>query len=139
MSKGFFTDKTFRPAEKDIENILGEAGNNWDSIILHLTSELNLKGVFRFYGVNYGWALRFIKSGKSIIALYPDKNCFMVQIILNNKQVDAALSENLNKQILKLIREKEAIHEGKWIYLRIDKLTVLEDIFKLINIRIKIK
>ena len=139
MSKGFFTDKTSKPTDSDIINIIGKARNNWDSLSHYVKTELNLKGDFKFYGINYGWALRFNKSGKSIIALYPDKNCFTVQVILNKNQVKSALSEDLDIEIVKIIRDTESIHEGKWIYLKIDNAAEIKDIIKLINIRISVK
>jgi len=139
MSKGFFTDKTFEPTDNDILNIIGKAKNNWEFLFRTITQELNLKGDFKFYGINYGWAIRFNKYGRSIIALYPNKDSFTVQIILNNKQVESALSQDLDTKIIKTINDTESIHEGKWIYLKIDNESDLKGILKLINIRIEIK
>jgi hypothetical protein len=139
MSKGFYTDKPFKPTEIDILRIIGSARNNWDFILWHLSDVLKLKGDLKFYGINYGWAIRFKKSGKSIAALYPDKDRFTVQIILNKCQVDSALLTDMDFKIIEKIRDQEAIHEGKWIYLQVDKETDLNDILKLIDIRIKIK
>ena len=65
MSKGFFTDKTVKPDFTDIINVIGSAGEDWGILHKYLTEDLKLKGEFKFYGVNYGWALRFTKSGKS--------------------------------------------------------------------------
>jgi hypothetical protein len=139
MNKGFFTDKALRPAENDSVKIIGKAMNNWDALLRHLTTEFKLKGELKFYGINYGWALRFNKSGKSIVALYPNKNFFIVQIILNSNQAEFALSQALDLKTKTLIRDKESIHEGKWIYLQIDQETDLKDILRLIDIRIKVK
>jgi hypothetical protein len=139
MSKGFYTDRPFKPTEIDILRIIGSARNNWEFIHWHLSDVLKLKGDLKFYGINYGWAIRFKKSGKSIAALYPDKDRFTVQIILNKCQVDSALLTDMDFKIIEKIRVQEAIHEGKWIYLQVDKETDLNDILKLIDIRIKIK
>lgn len=139
MSKGYFTDKATRPNDNSIIDILGESKENWDLLFKHLTVESKLKGEYKFYGVNYGWAIRFNKSGRSIIALYPDKDHFTVQLILNGNQVDFALKEDLQPQTLKSIEETEPIHEGKWIFTKINKETDLMDIIKLINIRMKVR
>lgn len=139
MSKGYFIDKNKKPTYEDINHKIGLGKDNWDLLIHYLTDELKLRGEFKFYGVNYGWALRFNKSGKSLIALYPDEDSFMVQIILNKNQVDSALTQVVNRQIVELIRDKESIHEGKWIYVRIDNKADLKDIITLTNIRIEIK
>ena len=137
MSKGYFTDKAIQPTIADIEAVLETACDNWRIVTKHLTNELKLKGVYKFYGINYGWALRFTKSGKSVIALYPDKNRFMVQIILNEGQVEAAIEQVKNQQLLQIIRDTEVIHEGKWVYFLLNCSSDLKDLFLLINIRIK--
>jgi hypothetical protein len=139
MSKGYFTDKSSRPNENDVIQFLGTSKNNWDLLYKYLTVELKLKGEYKFYGVNYGWAVRFNKSGRSIIAMYPDRNSFTVQFIMNGNQVGFALKEDLQSHILKLIEETEAIHEGKWIFTKVDKETDLKDIITLADIRMKVK
>lgn len=139
MSKGYFTDKSSRPNENDVIQFLGTSKNNWDLLYKYLTVELKLKGEYKFYGVNFGWAVRFNKSGRSIIAMYPDRNSFTVQFIMNGNQVGFALKEDLQSHILKLIEETEAIHEGKWIFTKVDKETDLKDIITLADIRMKVK
>lgn len=134
ISKGYFTDKNTKPNDNDVIQILGISKNNWDLILEHLTVELKLKGEYKFYGVNYGWAVRFNKSGRSVIALYPGKDSFTVQLILNENQVYFALKKSSQPQTLKLIEETEPIHEGKWIFTKVDKETDLKDIIKLANI-----
>lgn len=138
MSKGFFTDKNTRPDPASINDVIGKARQNWDTMLQHL-EDLKLKGEYKFYGINYGWALRFNKSGKSVIALYPGKDDFMAQIILNKNQVDAALVQTHNPAFLKIIHDTESIKEGKWIYLSIDETVNLDDVFTLVTIRIKTK
>lgn len=139
MSKGFFTDKTVKPDFADILNVIGSAGADWDMLLKYLTGDLKLKGEFKFYGVNYGWALRFTKSGKSVAALYPGKDYFTVQVILNKNQIERALSEITDAVIIKTINDTEQIYEGKWIFLTINGATDMKEIIKMIQIRIKIK
>jgi Protein of unknown function (DUF3788) len=139
MSKGYFTDKKIKPDDSDILRILGTSKNNWDFLFKCLANELKIKGEYKFYGVNYGWAIRFNKSGRSIIALYPDEDSFTIQLILNGNQVDCALKESLQPEILNLIEQTEPIHEGKWIFIKVDEETDLKDIIKLVKIRQKIR
>lgn len=137
MSKGYFTDKTIQPMDVDLEALLGIACGNWKILTQYLADELKLKDAYKFYGVNYGWALRFTKSGKSVVSLYPDENRFMAQIILNKDQVEAAMEQVKNQSLLQLIHDTESIREGKWVYFPVDRSTDLQDLFLLINIRIK--
>ena len=139
MSKGFFTNKNSKPTDVEIIDIVGKTKDNLELLIRYLTDELHLKGELKFYGINYGWALRFNKSGKSLISIYPHKDCLTVQIILNESQTDFALSSGFDSKIVQTIKNTEPIHEGKWVYLTVDERTEISAIKKLVDIRIKIK
>lgn len=78
MSKGFFTDKTAKPTNMEIETTVGNAICNWNILSGCFLTELKAKGEYTFYGVNYGWALRYNKLGKSVVALYPAKDGFTI-------------------------------------------------------------
>jgi len=139
MRKSCYTNKNEQPTELEIANSLGSIKEHWNSFSEYLSLELKLKGEFKFYGVNYGWAKRYVKSGKSVIALYPDKECFTAQIILNKNQVDSALELDLEASIKDTIKNTESIYEGKWIFIKIEDEILLEDIKKLVAVRLRIK
>ena len=139
MGIGVFTDRNKKPDSRSIELAIGSARSSWSRLTGFLTSELKIKGELKFYGVNHGWAVRYSKSGKSIIALYPNTDSFTAQIILSSSQTKAALESELSDQTKENIRNKPAIHEGKWIYLPIDKKTDVKEIEVLVNIRLKVK
>lgn len=139
MSKGFFTNKAVKPSDDELAQVLGGAKAHWDGICHHLQAGLKLKGEFKFYGVNYGWALRFTKSGKSVIALYPAKESFVVQVILNRNQEEVALQSGIDATTAGIISRTESICEGKWIYLTVDNQTDLRNIETLVAVRIRVK
>ena len=139
MNKGYFTDKTTKPTDTEIQDILGTAKSNWNFLLRFINDNLTMKVDFKFYGVNYGWALRFKRSGKSIIAFYPDKDCFTLQIILNKAQAEHALSDDLGAFIKNTNHEIETIREGKWIFIKADPTIELRDILRLIIMRFNIK
>lgn len=136
MSKGYFTNKNCKPTVKEIIVVIDKVKDKWDFLFQFLSDDLRLKGELKFYGINYGWAFRFIKSGKSVIALYPNKDCFTAQIILNKTQTEIALNSGLDLKTVQTIKDTEAIHEGKWVYLNIDEKFDIKNIIKLIDIRI---
>ena len=135
MSKGIFTDKIHKPTNEEVTEVLGTVQSTWQVIVNYIEIQLKAKGEFKFYGKNYGWALRFNKSGKSLVALYPSKNEFTVQIILNTKQVEKALLEASDRRIKKIIVDTPEIHEGKWIYINVTSKSDIMDIEKLLFIR----
>jgi len=139
MSKGIFTDKSHKPAEKEVFESISSVKPLWDDLISFIEDNYKIKGEFKFYGKNFGWALRYRKSGKVLISIYPGKDEFVVQIILNGKEVEKALQQDINQEINKIIIEKPPIRESKWIYLKVTPDTGLMDIENLILVRSPIK
>lgn len=139
MSKGIFTDKSYKPTEKEVFDNLSSAKPLWDSLISFIENNYKIKGEYKFYGKNFGWALRYRKSGKVLISIYPGKDEFMTQIILNGKEVENVLELDITPETKKIIIEKPPIREGKWIYLKVTANENLEDIKNLILVRSPIK
>jgi hypothetical protein len=135
MSKGIFTDKIHKPTNEEVIEILESIQPLWQDIVNFIEIQCKAKGEFKFYGKNYGWALRFNKSGKSLAALYPSENEFTVQIILNTKQVEKALEEALDIKMKNIIIDTPEIHEGKWVYINVTSESDIMDIKKLLFIR----
>lgn len=135
MSKGFFTDRIHKPAEDEIIQALKKAEPVWEEIINFIKNQYKVKAEYKFYGKNYGWALRFTRSGKSFISLYPSENEFTVQIILNNLQSAKALEETIKPEIKNIIANTPEIHEGKWIYFKVTSKEDIADVKKLLKIK----
>jgi len=58
---------------------------------------------------------------------------------LNKNQVDSALELDLEASIKDTIKNTESIYEGKWIFIKIEDEILLEDIKKLVAVRLRIK
>ena len=136
MSIGKFNDKNYRPNNEEIIVTTGTVKNLWKDIIKLAETEICAKGELKFYGKNYGWALRYTKKGKSLVALYPRENEFTVQIILDSKQVEEALKSGIGDDIKDIIINTTEIHEGKWIYIEVKNEENIDGIKKLIKIRV---
>jgi len=135
MSYGAFIDKNIKPDQNIINNSLSTAQTSFNELTGFIENNYKSHGELKFYGKNYGWAIRFNRSGKSLIALYPGNNEFTAQVILNDHQVEAALDSDIDFSIKKIISETPEIKEGKWIFIKISTEIKLSDIKKLISIR----
>ena len=74
MSKGIFIDKNDKPTENEVFAAISSAKPSWDDLISFIETNYKIEGEFKFYGKNFGWALRYRKSGKVLISIYPGKN-----------------------------------------------------------------
>ncbi|MFA6845593.1 MAG: DUF3788 family protein [Sphaerochaetaceae bacterium] len=136
MSYGSLTERGELPSEEKVRSLLGDKRTAWDDICSYMVTEKKTKGTYAFYGKNYGWALRFSKGGKSILALYPSKGDFFVQTILNPKQEEVALSAIADEAVRTVVHQTEPIHEGKWIFLKFSDIKDPRIIKALVDIRL---
>ncbi len=135
MSFGIFTDKNFKPTIDDIHNALSISKPLFEYLVNYIECNFKTHSELKFYGKNYGWALRFNRSGKSLIALYPGKDEFTAQIILNDKQVLEALNSDISEKAKNIIEKTPEIYEGKWIFIKVNSEVIVKDVEKLILIR----
>ena len=135
MSYGIYTDRKQRPTEDEVAKIVSSKYDLWKNLITFINRKYKTKSEYKFYGKNYGWALRFNKSGKSLIAFYPGNNEFTVQIILNKEQIYKALKSEISKKIISIIKSTSFVHEGKWLFIRITNKNDLNEIKTLLQIR----
>lgn len=137
MSIGFFTDKTHQPAPEEIASALGEKGSLWADLIEFIAQTYQMEGPISYGGKNYGWNLWYRKSGKSLASLYPQQNAFVVQIVLGNAQVEAALQLSLSEQVGKLLRETPQLHDGRWLFIPVSSQRDVDDIKQLLLVKKK--
>ncbi len=135
MSWGVFTDKEIKPSDKHVYQSLGGVKPLWDTIVSFVEEKYGVDGEFIFYGKNFGWALRYRKSGRVLIALYPGNEEYTVQIILNKTQIEEVMESNITLETRELIERTTMIREGKWLYLKVDKERDLDEIKTLITAR----
>jgi hypothetical protein len=135
MSYGYYTRKDEQPTEQEIEKLINGSKDIWKLICNYLEAEKGAIKQYKFYGKNYGWALGFSKSGKSVISLYPAENDFWFQVILNERQESAVLKRTKNKLIQDVIGRTAPIHEGKWIFVRYSDVGTEVEVKNIIDIR----
>ena len=113
-----FVDCTREPGRASVRKALAEARAAWDDLEAHLAETYGLKSSFHFmYGERYGWALRFERSGRLVLAMYPNHGHLTVQIILSQAQIAVAKAMTLPQRILRVIEGARNYPEGRWLFI----------------------
>lgn len=139
MSKGIFVDKDGKPDPAAIEKAVGRAKLNWGKLNDFLATTLKLKGELKFYGVNYGWAIRYAKSGKSVVALYPDRDSFTAQVIMKRQQLTAAYEHGVSDATKEAVNRATDFKEGRWVFVHVDAKSGFDDVVTLVNARLSVR
>jgi hypothetical protein len=71
--------------------------------------------------------LRFRKSGKALLSLYPNQESFTAQIIVSESQMEKALSSGLSEKASKIIEDAHPYPEGRWLFIKVESEQDLDD------------
>ena len=135
MSIGCFTDKTQPPTAEEVREALAGALPLW-SDLLRLISELyGVEGEMRFYGRSYGWALRFRKSGKALLSLYPGSGTFTAQVVLSRAQAETAMGLALGQKTREVLESAHEYPEGRWLFVPVESDEDARDIQQLLALK----
>ena len=136
MSIGAFTDREVRPTAKDIETTLGMALQNWSSLLMNLRQDSVIQEELKYcYGRKYGWARQLRRKGKLLLSLYPNRDNFVVQVILNRAELAQAAQLKLHAGALQAIESATEYSEGKWLFIPVNSAHDVSDVLELVAIK----
>lgn len=136
-------DRTREPSETDIIAFISnsDAIVAWKQLQNYLDTHYDLLIETIYYGDKYGWLVRYRKSGRTIVSLFPEKNSFSVLIVYGKKEIDkfSAQESEFLPAIVEIFRNTKKLHDGKWLWIRVTDSAYFEDLKKLIAIKRKPK
>ena len=135
MTMGGFTDKQHPPSQGEIQASLGSQWDTWQELKLVVEGTNKSTGELKFYGKNYGWAVRYCKGGKALLSLYPAQAGFTVQIILSEDEIAQARQSDLTQDTLGIIDAAHPYSEGRWLFIPIKSNRDLQDIKRMLAIK----
>ena len=86
----------------------------------------------------YGWNIKFKKSGKTLCTVYPRENYFTVLVVIGTKEklvVESILSQ-LSPSVQEIYHQTKEGNGQRWLMINLeDKDQTYTDVLDLINIR----
>jgi hypothetical protein len=136
-------DRSQEPSETDIFSFISDADTiaAWKQLTEYLETHYDLLIETIYYGDNYGWLLRYRKSGRTIVSLFPERHSFSFLIVYGKKEINKFLAQESDflQAIVDVFRNTKKLHDGKWLWIQVTNSTYLEDLKKLIAIKRKPK
>ena len=124
-----------KPTETDIFTFISnaEAISAWNQIQDYLETHYDLLKETIYYGDKYGWLVRYRKSGRTIVSLFPEKNSFSFLIVYGKKEIDkfSAQESEFLPTIIDVFQNTTKLHDGKWLWIQITDSTFFEDLKKI--------
>ena len=145
MEWSLLYDVIQEPDDGNIKTFIGKAVPLWDDLKNHLedTYRVSSKTTFSKCAAQPGWNVKYQKGGKSLCTLYPMEGFFIALVVISAKEeaeTEAAMTLGLFTPYLQELYQKTAFScGGRWLMIRVTDSAVLEDVKRLIAIRVKPK
>jgi len=114
-------NKDTKPTEEEMTKHIGAKTKAlWSSLREYLSVHYDHVPELDFGGKNYGWSIRYRKSGKTLVTLFPEYGAFTALVVLGKKEVGKTegLLDRLSIRVRKLFQGADQRHDGRWLWIR---------------------
>lgn len=134
-------DQSNQPTMDDINNFINR--ELWNELCSFLESRYAVAPKLEYSkcSMQKGWNVKYKKSSKSICTLYPMEGYFIVLIVIGQKEQTEAelIIPSCSSYTRQLFSKTPFSLGGKWLMIEVTQRAVLEDVLKLIQVRVKPK
>jgi len=131
------------PDIEDIRRFIGDKVGLWDDLTDYLRDTYKVKPDLDYSrcSAQPGWNIKYKRSGKSLCTIYPMDGYFIALVVVGNKE-EQTVKDHCNERLFtpyvsELYKATGFSAMGKWLMIKVTNREVLEDVKKLVGIRIK--
>lgn len=135
--KSIFTDKAIIPTEKEVEKALCNTYPIWKTLT-DFTKKMYPESTesWHFSGDKYGWSFRISDKKRVLLYLLPRDGFFKTAFVFGQKATDKISDSAITQNIKDEIQAAKVYAEGRGIRITVNDKSNLDDIKKLITIKI---
>jgi len=137
MDEGYFTERGHPPSAQEIRLALGRAYSLWQRLTRFIETDCQIAGELSFWGpAKSGWNLRYRSKGRALVALYPQKERVVAQIVLGKAQAERALGLKLGEKVRKTLNKAPQLRDGRWLSIPVLSEADAEDVEQLLRVKL---
>ena len=138
MTIGYFASHSHQPSLEEIRLALGSRYLLWERLTRFIDTNYQIAGEWSTWGpAEHGWGLRYRRKGRALVALYPQKERIIAQVVLGKAQAERALSLKLGEKVSKMLREAPQLHDGRWLSIPVLTEADAEDVEQLLLVKMR--
>lgn len=130
---------TEKPSLKEISEYINNS--LFDRLCTHVETEYQSKPVLEYSrcSMQYGWNIKYKKSGRTLCTLYPMDGFFITLIVIGERErTDTEIELSFcTDYVQQLYKETETGMGQKWLMIHVTDDAILEDVKQLIAVRRK--
>lgn len=139
MEASIFVEKGQKPTQNELKDQLGETFKLWESVGVFVQAcKDGVWDEWNFTGKKHGWGFRMKRYQKTIIYLVPCVDFFKIGFVFGAGSTIRALQSDLSDAIKTIIKNAPLYPEGRGFWITVDRNTNMEDIYRLIRIKLSL-
>lgn len=133
------------PSMDEIREYIGRSKGYWDELTSYIEEAYRVKPQMAYStcSMQPGWNVKYKKSSKSLCTLYPMDGSFIALIVIGAKEEDEVkmgMDAGLFTNDVKLLFDKTPYSAmGRWLMIQVSNSLMVDDIKRLISIKVKPK
>ncbi|MEZ5198133.1 MAG: DUF3788 domain-containing protein [Bacteroidales bacterium] len=132
-----FTDKSIIPETDALRQAIGPSYEWWKSIRDYVFEKYPAAvEEWNYPGKKYGWSFRIKDKKRAIVYLLPREAFFKAAFVFGRKAYEEIAGSPVSNDIKKNLEEARVYAEGRGIRIAVTNAKVLEDIKRLIDIKL---
>jgi hypothetical protein len=138
MATGYFTDRGHRPSPEEVRLALGSRYPLWERLTRFIGAQGQVEEKWSFWGpAKSGWNLRYRKRGKSLVALYPQQERIIAQVVLGKVQAERTYKLKLGDKVSKMLRDAPQLRDGRWLSIPVLSTADADDVEQLLLVKMR--
>lgn len=139
MDTSIFTDLNLRPCTEDLKTPLGTNFQHWMETRDYVFSQYpQAMEEWHVSVKKYGWSFRIKDKKRAIVYLSPRQGYFKLVMVFGQKATDKILADQINPSVKEELMASKVYMEGRVLLLDIHDGSLINDIKKLIDIKLAI-
>lgn len=125
------------PAPRELEELLGTAFAAWQKVNALVEESYEMETLWSTGGKAGPYEYKYRRGGKTLCALYPNKDKFGFMVVLGQKEREkfAEKREDISAATLREYDAAKVYHDGLWLMLWVEEEPPLEDIRQLLVVK----
>ncbi len=133
-------DANHKLAFEELSGYIEEPALSWWvdlNDFLQNTCKAKPKMSFSKCSMQKGWNVKYQKSGKSLCTLYPEKESFIVLIVIKLEMIPIieAMKNDFEPVVLNLVKSARPFNGTKWLMIRVENEDILKSVRELLVLK----
>ncbi len=138
MTTGHMVERRHPPSPEEVRSALGARYPLWQRLTRFVETRYQMAGEWSRWGpADVGWGLRYRAAGKALVALYPQEERIIAQVVLGKAQAERALGLELGEEVGRLLREAPQLRDGRWLSIPVVDEAGAEDVEQLLLVKMR--